>query len=846
MKPFWHSLSPLNILSGLTLIGAIIISSALGWWLTRGDWVYPDQIQISASLDTPLANTTTVGQSFVAFQAGLKAIEVNFAHGPDDLPVTLYLQSKTETSQISQTIRQTTSSTTSSTQATWTRFDFDPLPDSRLTNYYFWLEAPQANLADALTLHYGPAEAYLDGALYLNGKPQEKQLAFRLVYDRSSMAWDFLKGAIKGIPRAIILALLILCPGGALLAWLWPDYDLDWFAYLTLTAGLSIVCFPILVLWAKIIAPMSLGPAIIWGLIILSALTWAYKLWTAYRQKSQISNAQSTPEKKLANQIDWEKWGMAILLIFLTGLIISSRIWLIRNLTIPLWGDSYQHTLIVQLLHENGGLFDSWQPYSFSSTFTYHFGFHTFTLFLYWLLQLPMPQTVLLSGQLLNALAILLLYPLAYQLSGKQVWAGLGAMVVAGLASDMPAFYVNWGRYTQLTGQVILPVAALLIIKLFQTRSWSLGLLAMFSLGGLFLSHYRVTILLLSLVFLWLLLDTLLHRPLWLTVKQRFLTGCLFSGGTIILIWPWLYHLQQGFIPSAGRYYARQAADPVITQIPLFTQLQDSFFFVPTPLQWLALFGLLFGLRRSWQSVLLISLWTVALILIGKPFLLALSGAGLVTNFTIQIALYIPISLSIGLLIAEVIQLLNRIFPPKLTLAFGGYLTISLSCFFTSSQLNLLDRSSHAIVTHPDQQAALWIREHISDRPSETLFYVDGFEAFNNSVVVGSDGGWWLPLLAKRQTSLPPLSYVFELAYDESRWQWIRDMVTFGKTHDLSQNEALDYLLSQGITHIYIGQRHGRVGNPDPPLFSADLLLKNPRYRPIYHEDRVWIFELQK
>jgi hypothetical protein len=37
--------------------------------------------------------------------------------------------------------------------------------------------------------------------------------------------------------------------------------------------------------------------------------------------------------------------------------------------------------------------------------------------------------------------------------------AGLGAALLTGFISIMPAFYVNWGRYTQLTGQILLVVA---------------------------------------------------------------------------------------------------------------------------------------------------------------------------------------------------------------------------------------------------------------------------------------------------------------------------------------------------------------------------------------------------
>src|SRR4030066_2372836 len=65
---------------------------------------------------------------------------------------------------------------------------------------------------------------------------------------------------------------------------------------------------------------------------------------------------------------------------------------------------------------------------------------------------------MLWTGQLLNILAIISLYPLAYKIT-KNRWAGVLAILVAGLLSPMPMSYVNWGRYTQLAGQVILPVS---------------------------------------------------------------------------------------------------------------------------------------------------------------------------------------------------------------------------------------------------------------------------------------------------------------------------------------------------------------------------------------------------
>ena len=106
--------------------------------------------------------------------------------------------------------------------------------------------------------------------------------------------------------------------------------------------------------------------------------------------------------------------------------------------------------MIAQLLTDHGGLFDSWEPYVPYRSLTVHFGFPAATALLSWATEVGSAQTTLLVGQLINGLAALTLYPLAMRLAGGNRWAGVGAVLTAGLLSPMPAYYVNWGRYAQL------------------------------------------------------------------------------------------------------------------------------------------------------------------------------------------------------------------------------------------------------------------------------------------------------------------------------------------------------------------------------------------------------------
>jgi hypothetical protein len=112
-----------------------------------------------------------------------------------------------------------------------------------------------------------------------------------------------------------------------------------------------------------------------------------------------------------------------------------------------------QHTVIAQLMVDNGGLFDSWEPYAPYRSLTVHFGFSSFAALLSWFTSMDSVRATLLMGQLISGLAVITLYPLAMRLTNGNRWAALGAVLVAGLLSPMPAYYVNWGRYAQLAGQ---------------------------------------------------------------------------------------------------------------------------------------------------------------------------------------------------------------------------------------------------------------------------------------------------------------------------------------------------------------------------------------------------------
>jgi hypothetical protein len=836
LSKFNHSLMqlrPYQIIGALILGSICLLLLSVGWWLNRGDWIYPDQVQAVDVLAQDLVGNTPIGQTFTAYQAGLEAIEVKayLPNNQSDQPLTLHLREGVEATQ---DLRQVTISTASLTDRAWARFSFDPLPASRLKDYYFFVEGASATTSDGISLYYGPPEAYLDGAAYLNGYPQEAQLAFRLVYDRPLMFWDLIQDIVASIPGAIVIMVLLICPGGVLLAWLWPEAEVDWFGWLTLSLGVSLALFPLLFLFVWLING-KLSPFLTWGGLILSAMLL---IWRATQVRLWI------PATKFAGENDTERWYTYLingLLVFVVLLVVGTRLAIIRNVTIPFWGDSVQHAVIAQRMVEEGGLFDSWLPYANFKTLTIHFGFHSLVALLTWLLRGDVPQRTLLAGQIANMAAVLTLYPIALYLSGKR-WAGIAAILIAGLLMPMPMYYVNWGRYPQLAGQAILPVALWLFVSVLSARrfGWRWLLVSIVS-AGLFLTYYRMPIFLAPFILLWLI-KVLFARCDWTTLQQlaRTLGGIALVGGVLLL--PWLIHVREGQLATRAVKLAATASRIRVEFI--FQELiiwQDVLFYSGLIPLGLAIGALLWSIFSQRWQIVLVSIWY--LILVSSPFgrLLPIPLLGFVESFSIIITIYIPVALLVGWLAGEIVHWLqnNKNYEISYLLLLPVPFLL-LGLWGAKNSLSLLVRE-HQMVFKPDERAMNWISRNT---PVGSRFFVDGFTVYNDNSVVGADAGWWIPLLANRENTMPPqyaLLNEAEITPGYSR-NIVNSILAMRDNPFVSEND-LALLKDLGVTHIYSGQAQGKVNNPFP-LINPQKLAQSPNLELIYREDRVWIFAL--
>jgi len=248
------------------------------------------------------------------------------------------------------------------------------------------------------------------------------------------------------------------------------------------------------------------------------------------------------------------------------------------------------------------------------------------------------------------------------------------------------------------------------------------------------------------------------------------------------------------------------------------------------------------GLWKKNKAIATIGLWWFLLILAANPFWLHLPGRGILDNFAVFIAAYIPA----GLILASIPEW----FSPKMSqLSLKTTLTnITLAIFIlglgiwgTWQRYREAIPHTYALATNPDLRAATWIRENTL---SDSYFLVNAFFAYNDTVIVGSDGGWWLPLLAERQTILPPMTTGFESEPYPGYTARIQAPTRMIERHGVTHPETIASLLEHGISHVYIGQQQGSVNYAGPLQIKPIELQNDPHFQVIYHQDRVWVFEL--
>jgi hypothetical protein len=783
------------------------------------NWVWPDQPSAASPEPAALTSATSWGQTFVALESGLAGIDVYL------LPV----DGAAASGEVSLHLRADPDSTVdiaaaalplaAVTQPNFYHFEFPPQAESQRRAYFVVLE-----LAGDGSAQVGRAagDAYEHGSLYQNGEPVDAQMAFRLGYDPAWVARGVLADGAAWLGWLTLALFLFVLPGWALLAALWPGVpSAGWPEKLGLAVGLSLALYPVLFLWTHVIG-LHLGPGYAWlpplaGLAVLGAAAWR-------RRQDRPAPGKTKPIAEwLGSTSFWPN--LAFVAVF--ALIVLTRFWAVRNVALPMWGDSYQHSVITQLLVDHGGLFDSWQPYAGLQTFTYHFGFHSLVAVFHWLSRLPAPQAVLWFGQLLNCLSLVALYPLATRV-GRSPWAGIAAMALAGLLSPMPMFYTDWGRYTQLAGQAILPTACYFAWEQVERPKWDWRLLGLATLAfsGLALTHYRILIFAAIFLAAALLLN-------WRQLRRMLPRVAALGAASGLLFLPWFWHAYGGRMMTV--LVAQVTTPPSAISAPAESNFATDLLLYPAWWWLMTILALAVGLWRRNRAVLLVAVWWALILLAANPKWVGLPGDGVLTDFTVLIAMYLPAAILVGSAVA------GWIGPVPRWGAAACVVILGLGLWGARSRLTEIRTDRYALATWADVRAADWIKTNL---PLEARFLVNSLFAYGDRLVAGSDGGWWLPLLARRSTNLPPLNYSLERGDQPDYRVWVNAVPEAIRANGVADAAVLQLLAEREITHVYVGQKQGRVNYGGPDDLAPQVLLASPNFRPVYHEDRVWIFEV--
>jgi hypothetical protein len=800
------------------VVAGLLLLTLAGCQFSGDALVDADQVNCAGTSSAAVEPGQPVGQTFVASHGGLAGVE--FYLIPTDssaksLTLHLRLDPQAQTDQAIATLDLPPQA-----EPGFYRFAFSGLKASHGLYYYAFLDGLEPGVSVAL----GPGDAYLDGAAYEGHQPLDAQTAFRLVYMPRYIVFDLFRGMWNWLRLLAAAGLLFVVPGWALLSWLGPARRWTWAELLGLAVGVSLALCPVLMLWTHLVGA-NLGRWYAWLPVGagLALLLWRYR-------RARLHDGWQVLKGWARSEAIWPD----LALLCGLGLIAAVRLLVVRSLETPMWGDGYQHSMIAQLLVDHGGLFESWQPYAALDRFTYHFGFHTAVAEMHWLTGLEAVSATLWTGQILNALAALSLYPLALRIGGGR-WGATVAVLLAGLLSSMPMFYTNWARYTELAGLVILPAAVWLTWEVVDAaRShWQHLVLLIVVVGGLALTHYRI-LLFYALFALGLLFVAVAERS-----GRRALRRLAWAGsGTAVLCLPWVLNTMGSTLQQLFYAYVTTPPDQAHPFLQQYNAIGDLRTYL-APVWWIALVaGLGLGLWQRCRGILLAALWWLLLVVAANPAWFSLPGTGTITNFALFIAAYFPAALFAGYLATSLIE---RAAGRRWVQAVALVLVLGLSVWGARQRLRDLDPQQYALVTRPDIRAAAWIRENT---PSDARFLINSFSAYGNTSVVGADGGWWLPLLAGRQISVPPLTYSIEVGLESDYRQSIQDLASQGQAIDWDDRALLELFDREKITHIYVGQRQGHVNNPSENVIDPENLLASANYRLVYHQDRVWIFQV--
>ncbi len=460
-----------------------------------------------------------------------------------------------------------------------------------------------------------------------------------------------------------------------------------------------------------------------------------------------IPNSQlTTPQSPISN---YRSLITDYLPFLVLAAILAFRFYQARALVLPAWVDSVHHTLLVRLFLETGGVPHTLDPYMPVPLY-YHFGFHLNTALFAFFARLAPAQAVLVFGQILNAAVALAVYRLALALWGD--WRrGVVAMLLIGFVSQMPAYYLTWGRYTLLTGAILLALAMAAAIEGARAGfNGERGLRLAVLTSGLILTHYFAAI-----VFALFLVTLVIER---LIQDRQFLRGREFRGQAgsvgvgVALALPWIGHVLQQAAPFLG-----------MDVVPL-TQSADAAYYD-------GYLGYLWYLLGPQRNYILLGIALVALVALGwrkgtRPLAVWTLAFGLLSlPWGVHLSPFRPdhgvilVFLPGALFAADLFIIPLDISAARWLRGLAGALILAslgwLTLWGFRETRNIINPVT-VLADAADLRALEWITANTS---ADAVFFINT-AGWQGGSYRGVDGGWWILPLTGRQAILPPALYL--------------------------------------------------------------------------------------
>ncbi len=658
------------------------------------------------------------------------------------------------------------------------------------------------------------------------------------------------------LTNVVVGGALLYFPGAAALVMARSTYR--GLTHLSASLGLSIGIIPLLLLWSGLVGAVW-NTLVVWIALAGSA---AIVAWNRFDRRAGDSHGRSkhslASNERLKHSLAsdtsnlrsvsyfarealrfLDEHAAEVATLIIVGLAIVLRLLDGMALAVPAWVDGYHHTMITEKIVSEGGVPSDLRPWLAVDRFYYHFGFHSVAAAFVLLCGMASSEAVLILGQALCALVALPTWWLARRMTDSP-WSAVFASAVPATLYWFPAYFVAWGRYTQLAGLVILPVALILLWDaIIEQPSWSAAVpritLAAIAAAGLVLVHYRVA------VFFAIGAVVVLIGAL-IDVRQQRATLARWSavatmGG--VLVAPWFAVQLFGGVRAMESVTANWYTwDPTSNSVPewLFTIGDNRVWISVGAIGLIA--GLLAGRKGAFGAALVLALAGLAV----NPALIGLPSSWMLPSFALAISLFSPIAIGVGFGVSEALRAIGfqgssgdrRLAIAVLVVALVGALRMHVVVAEGRPSFRTMDnRARTEIFSFADQAGMDWVR---NNTPSDARFLVSTAH-WQLGSYRGLDGGYWLPLLTGRQSSAPAALYTYGAEADVLEVQAICERAS--RADGLSDDELIALMEDGAFDHVYVGPAAARHGG-----FSAERLRRHSRLEEIFAADGVYIFRI--